>query len=282
MSMITYVNGQFLPEEQASVSVFDRGFLFADAVYEVTAIINGKLIDFEHHMARLQRSCKELQLLMPCRVAELKQIHLQLIQQNSLQEGLIYLQLTRGNAKVRDFLYPETGTKPTLVLFAQQMNIIDSVKAKTGIKVVTVEDIRWQRCDIKTVSLLAASMAKEFARQQGADDAVFIKDGYITEGSSSNCFIVNRDNQLQTRGLSNIILPGITRRAVIELAGEQGIELIEKAFTLDDMLAAKEVFITSATTLVWPIVKVNNQVIGKGEPGEIAIRLREIYLQKTQ
>ncbi|WP_272525621.1 D-amino-acid transaminase [Providencia sp. PROV196] len=280
--MIAYVNGQFLPEEDASVSIFDRGFLFADAVYEVTAIINGKLVDFDRHMARLQRSCAELQLSLPYDLAELKQIHLQLVQKNNIEEGLVYLQLTRGNAHQRSFLYPDKQTKPTLVLFAQKTQIVENEKSKYGIKVVTVDDIRWQRCDIKTVALLAASMAKEYAKQQGADDAIFVKNGYITEGSSSNCFIINQQNQIQTRGLNNEILPGITRQAILQLAREQQIDIVEKPFSIDEMLEAKEVFITSATTLVWPVIMANNQFIGEGKPGKQSIRLREIYLQKLK
>ncbi|MEX5924853.1 D-amino-acid transaminase [Providencia hangzhouensis] len=280
--MIAYVNGQFLPEEDASVSVFDRGFLFADAVYEVTAIINGKLVDFDRHMARLQRSCAELQLSLPYDLAELKQIHLQLVQKNNIEEGLVYLQLTRGNAHQRSFLYPDKQTKPTLVLFAQKTQIVENEKSKYGIKVVTVDDIRWQRCDIKTVALLAASMAKEYAKQQGADDAIFVKNGYITEGSSSNCFIISQQNQIQTRGLNNEILSGITRQAILQLAREQQIDIVEKPFSIDEMLEAKEVFITSATTLVWPVIMANNQFIGEGKPGKLAIRLREIYLQKLK
>ncbi|MEX6214351.1 D-amino-acid transaminase [Providencia hangzhouensis] len=280
--MIAYVNGQFLPEEDASVSVFDRGFLFADAVYDVTAIINGKLVYFDRHMARLQRSCAELQLSLPYDLAELKQIHLQLVQKNNIEEGLVYLQLTRGNAHQRSFLYPDKQTKPTLVLFAQKTQIVENEKSKYGIKVVTVDDIRWQRCDIKTVALLAASMAKEYAKQQGADDAIFVKNGYITEGSSSNCFIINQQNQIQTRGLNNEILSGITRQAILQLAREQQIDIVEKPFSVDEMLEAKEVFITSATTLVWPVIMANNQFIGEGKPGKLAIRLREIYLQKLK
>lgn len=280
--MIAYVNGQFLPEEDASVSVFDRGFLFADAVYEVTAIINGKLVDFDRHMARLQRSCAELQLSLPYDLAELKQIHLQLVQKNNIEEGLVYLQLTRGNAHQRSFLYPDKQTKSTLVLFAQKTQIVENEKSKYGIKVVTVDDIRWQRCDIKTVALLAASMAKEYAKQQGADDAIFVKNGYITEGSSSNCFIINQQNQIQTRGLNNEILSGITRQAILQLAREQQIDIVEKPFSIDEMLEAKEVFITSATTLVWPVIMANNQFIGEGKPVKLAIRLREIYLQKLK
>ena len=280
-SMIAYVNGEFLPENQATVSIFDRGFLFADGVYEVTAVINGQLIDFEHHMSRLQRSCNELQLELPYSKAELKKIHHQLIENNNLHEGLIYLQLTRGNAMTRSFLYPNKDVKPTLVLFSQESIVVDHPNAKNGIEVVTFEDIRWQRCDIKTVSLLAASMAKEYAHQQGADDALFIKEGYVNEGSSSNCFIITEDNKLQTRELNNKILPGITRQAILMLAQEIGLEIVEKAFSLEEALNAKEAFITSATTLIWPIIKINGQNIGNGKPGNIAIRLREIYLQKA-
>lgn len=279
--MIAYVNGQYIAEELATVSIFDRGFLFADAVYEVTAIINGKLIDLANHLTRLQRSCNELQLTLPLSLVQLEHIHNELMKRNGLEEGLIYLQLTRGNALHRNFLYPDKDVNPTLVLFAQKTNIVNSPKAKSGIKVVSVDDIRWGRCDIKTVSLLAACMAKEYARQHGADDAIFVKNGYVTEGSSSNCFIVNSANQLQTRGLNNEILPGITRQAILALAKEQNLELVEKPFSLDEMLNAKEVFITSATTLIFPIVEVNNQQIGEGKPGNTAIRLREIYLQKV-
>ncbi|QCJ69776.1 D-amino acid aminotransferase [Providencia heimbachae] len=279
MSMIAYVNGDFLPEKQATVSIFDRGFLFADAVYEVTAVINGCLVDFDHHIARLQRSCAALKLKLPYSEIELKQIHTQLIEKNNLHEGLVYLQLSRGNAMQRSFLYPEQNINPTLVLFTQKLAIVDSTKAKIGIKVVTVDDIRWQRCDIKTVALLAASMAKEYAHEHGADDALFTKESYVTEGSSSNCFIVTQENKLRTRELNNKILPGITRKAILLLAKEQGLDIIEKAFTVEEMLDAKEVFITSATTLIWPVVMVNEQRIGEGKPGNIAIRLREIYLQ---
>ncbi|WP_369311985.1 D-amino-acid transaminase [Providencia rettgeri] len=280
--MIVYVNGRYVHEEQAKVSVFDRGFLFADAVYEVTAIINGKLVDFERHIVRLQRSCHELQLALPYSIDEIKQIHRQLIERNNINEGLIYLQVTRGNAKQRDFLFPDKDVQPTLVMFAQKTNIIDNPKVQNGIKAVTVEDIRWARCDIKSVALLAASLAKEYAKQQGADDAIFVKGDIVTEGSSSNCFIINRHNQLQTRELDHEILPGITRKAVLSLAKEQGISIIEKAFSLEEMLMAKEVFITSATTLVCPVININNKVIGEGKPGKNAIRLREIYLENIK
>lgn len=274
---IAYVNGKYLPESQASVSIFDRGFLFADAVYEVTAVIQGKLVDFSQHMARLVRSCYELSLPLPYSEAELEQIHHSLMSQNELTEGLIYLQLTRGNPGTRSFLYPEKQIKPTLVLFTQPVNIIEQPLARLGIRMVTYDDIRWLRRDIKTVALLAASMAKEYAQANNADDALLVQDGFITEGSSSNCFIF-RDNKLITRELSQDILPGITRRAVLQLAKEQNLIIEERAFTLHEAIEAQEVFITSATTLIWPVISIDGQLINNGIPGPIAKRLREIYL----
>lgn len=274
---IAYVNGKYLPESQASVSIFDRGFLFADAVYEVTAVIQGKLVDFSQHMARLVRSCYELSLPLPYSEAELEQIHHSLMSQNELTEGLIYLQLTRGNPGTRSFLYPEKQIKPTLVLFTQPVNIIEQPLARLGIRMVTYDDIRWLRRDIKTVALLAASMAKEYAQANNADDALLVQDGFITEGSSSNCFIF-RDNKLITRELSQDILPGITRRAVLQLAKEQNLIIEERAFTPHEAIEAQEVFITSATTLIWPVISIDGQLINNGIPGPIAKRLREIYL----
>ncbi len=274
---IAYVNGKYLPESQASVSIFDRGFLFADAVYEVTAVIQGKLVDFSQHMARLVRSCYELSLPLPYSEAELEQIHHSLMSQNELTEGLIYLQLTRGNPGTRSFLYPEKQIKPTLVLFTQPVNIIEQPLARLGIRMVTYDDIRWLRRDIKTVALLAASMAKEYAQTNNADDALLVQDGFITEGSSSNCFIF-RDNKLITRELSQDILPGITRRAILQLAKEQNLIIEERAFTPHEAIEAQEVFITSATTLIWPVISIDGQLINNGIPGPIAKRLREIYL----
>ncbi|WP_277850012.1 D-amino-acid transaminase [Moellerella wisconsensis] len=280
MSVIAYVNGKYLPESQASVSIFDRGFLFADAVYEVTAVIQGKLVDFSLHMARLARSCHELSLPLAYSEAELEQIHHSLMIQNQLTEGLIYLQLTRGNPGVRSFLYPEKQIKPTLVLFTQPVNIIEQPLARQGIRLVTCDDIRWLRRDIKTVALLAASMAKEYAHANNADDALLVQDGFITEGSSSNCFIY-RNNKLITRELSQDILPGITRRAVLQLAKEQNLMIEERAFTLHEAIEAQEVFITSATTLIWPVISIDGHPINNGIPGPIAKRLREIYLAQV-
>lgn len=281
VSDIVYLNHQFVPKEQAKISVFDRGFLFADAVYEVTAVIDKKLVDFDGHFQRLQRSCKELGLSLSLSKDELKQIHLQLIEKNSLHEGLVYLQITRGTDSSRFFDFPSSSIHSTVVAFVQHSTVINHPNATKGISVVTVDDIRWQRCDIKTVALLAACLAKDHAHQQGADDAIFIKDGYVTEGSSSNFFIVNQNNEIITRPLSQNILPGITRQALIQLAAEMGLEIKERLFTVDEVKIAKEAFISSATTLIWPVISVDQNLINNGDVGPISQRLRKIYLDKA-
>ncbi|MFM2481041.1 D-amino-acid transaminase [Celerinatantimonas sp. YJH-8] len=277
MNRIVYVNGEYINEHDARISIFDRGFLFADAVYEVTAVIHGKLIDNEGHMARLERSCKELALTLPVSVDELKHIQEELIRLNDIDEGGIYLQLTRGSAGDRDFAYPKDA-QPTLVLFSQARSLIESPKAKKGMKVVTIEDIRWHRRDIKTVQLLAPCMAKQFALDHGYDDAWLTEDGYITEGSSNNAYIVTDDGTVVTRPLSNDILHGITRKALLQLASEADIKIEERLFTPEEAMKAKEAFISSATTFVLPVISINDQAIGDGKPGPIAARLRKIYI----
>lgn len=277
MSRIVYVNGCYLPEEQATVSVFDRGFLFADAVYEVTAVVNGRLAEFDGHMARLARSCAELNLSLPVSTAELRDIHLALIEKNRLEEGGIYLQLSRGSTGDRDFAFPHNAT-PTLTLFTQSRPIIHHPNAETGIRVITCPDLRWHRRDIKTVSLLMACMAKAWAHEKGADDAWLVENGRITEGSSSNCYIVDTNGHLITRPLSHDILHGITRRALLQLAADNHLTVEERPFTPQEARCAKEAFISSATTFVWPVVEIDGTPIGDGKPGPITRQLREIYL----
>ncbi|GKV89567.1 D-amino-acid transaminase [Pectobacterium carotovorum] len=278
MQRLVYVDGQYLEENEAKISVFDRGFLFADAVYEVTAVIDGKLVDFPDHITRLQRSCRELSLTLPVTPEALKEIHDELINKNDLKEGAIYLQLSRGNAGDRDFYFPSADVKSTLVLFTQARSLVGNPKATTGLHVVTTEDIRWQRRDIKTVSLLAASLAKEYAHANQADDAFFVEEGFITEGSSCNCYIVLHDNTVVTRPLSNAILHGITRQSLLKLAEKDGIALEERFFTPEEAYHAKEIFVSSATMLVLPVVMLDGKTIGDGKPGKITQRLREIYL----
>lgn len=282
MQRIVYVDGQYVEEQDAKVSVFDRGFLFADAVYEVTAVINGKLAEYDGHVTRLQRSCRELSLQLPVPIDELKAIHLALIEKNQLTEGAIYLQLSRGNAGDRDFHFPGAEVKSTLVLFTQARSVINNPKAETGLHVVTCPDIRWHRRDIKTVSLLAACLAKEIAHSKGADDAFLVENGFITEGSSCNCYIVLADSTVVTRHLSNDILHGITRQSLLKLAEKDHIKLEERAFTPEEAYHASEIFISSATTFVLPVITLDGKTIGNGKPGPIAKRLREIYIDMVQ
>lgn len=281
MQRIVYLNGEYIEESAAKVSVFDRGFLFADAVYEVTAVLDGKLIDNPGHLARLERSSKELGIKLPVTGEELTQIQRTLIEKNGLVEGGIYLQLTRGAEGDRDFSYSE-DIEPTLVLFTQSRNLIESPKTKTGIKVISFADIRWRRRDIKTTSLLPACMAKHAAHEAGAEDVWLIEDGYVTEGGSSNAYIVTNEGTLVTRPLSNDILHGITRASLMKLAAELDLTIEERFFTIDEAYAAKEAFISSATTFVWPVVAIDDKPIGGGKPGEIALKLRDIYIKTAQ
>jgi D-alanine transaminase len=278
MSRTVYLNGEYLPEEAAKISVFDRGFLFADAVYEVTAVVNSKLVDFAGHYARLARSCRELGLSLTQSENELREIHQRLLVENGLTEGGIYLQLTRGNSGDRDFHYPPAQTPVTLVLFTQARAVVENPAAVKGIRVVTCPDIRWQRRDIKTVQLLAPCLAKAWAEANGADDAFLVEDGFVTEGSACNCYIVLADKTIVTRPLSNHILHGITRKALLRLGEEHGVTFEERLFTPEEVRRASEVFISSATTFVWPVVNVDGQQIGDGKPGQITQLLRKIYL----
>ncbi len=279
MSRIVYVNGEYLPEEDAKISVFDRGFLMADAVYEVTSIIDGKMLDFAGHATRLVRSLDEIDMKAPCTIEELESIHREMMARNNLTEGLIYLQVSRGAAD-RDFAFP-VGVEPSLVLFTQAKNIVDSPFVKTGMKVISIPDIRWGRRDIKTVQLLAPSLGKMAAKAAGADDAWLVEDGYVTEGTSNNAYIVQQDGTIVTRDLSHDILSGITRAAVLRYAAEAQIKVEERPFTIEEAKAAKEAFVTSATTFVGPVVEIDNARIGDGQVGETAKRLREIYISES-
>lgn len=281
MSRTVYVNEEYLPEEDAKISIFDRGFLFADGVYEVTSILDGKLIDFDGHAKRLARSLNELDMQAPCTEEELLEIHRELIARNDLNEGLIYLQVTRGAAD-RDFVYPSADTKPTLVLFTQAKQIAISAAADSGMKVISIPDERWGRRDIKTVQLLYPSMGKMMAKAAGADDAWMVEDGFVTEGTSNNAYIVTHDGTIVTRHLSTEILHGITRAAVLKMANEAQMKLEERPFTIKEAQHAAEAFITSASSFVMPIVSIDGAAVGTGAPGPIAKRLREIYLEESR
>ncbi|MFP5077792.1 D-amino-acid transaminase [Rhizobium sp. YIM 134829] len=277
MSRIVYVNGAFLPEAEAKVSVFDRGFLFADAIYEVVGVVGGKLLDYAGHAARLRRSLEALSLPAPLDDAALLALHREIVARNGLDEGLIYLQISRGSAD-RDFAYPPAPI-PTLVLFTQAKPVLVNPKVETGISVVLVPDLRWARRDIKTVQLLYPSMAKMEAVRQGADDAWMVEDGLVTEASSANAHIIDASGRLITRPLSEAILHGITRLSILEVARDLGVPIEERAFTPEEALAASEAFITSATSFALPVTRIDGQAVGDGRPGPITLALRQAYIE---
>ena len=277
-----YVNGDYLPENDAKISIFDRGFLMADGVYEVTSVLDGKLIDFDGHAVRLERSLNELEMRSPVTKDELLAIHRTLVKVNEIEDGLVYLQITRGSDGDRDFVFPDADTNPTLVLFTQRKTKPDdSPAALKGIKVISIEDVRWGRRDIKTIQLLYPSMGKMMAKNAGVDDAWMTEDGYVTEGTSNNAYIV-KGNKIITRGLSNDILHGITRAAVLRFAREAQMEVEERNFTIEEAKEADEAFITSATMFVTPVVELDGVTLGDGTPGRVAPRLREIYLEESR
>ena len=274
-----YINGDFKKEDEAKVSVFDRGLLFSDSLYEVTTVINGKLIDFNNHMKRLDRSMTELKFKKLLNHLDILIFHRKLIELNNLKEGMIYLQVTRGVAD-RSFDMPKDKIEPTVLAFTQEKKIINSESAKNGIKVMTLDDMRWKRCDIKTTQLLYASMAKTEATEKGFDDAWMLRGGYVTEGSSSNAWII-KGKTIMTRQSDNLILSGITRDVIFKCAKDLGYEVVTKNITLPDAQSASEAFITSATACVMPVVKINASQIGDGKPGKFVTALREEYIKQA-
>ena len=279
MSRIVYVNGEYVPEEEAKISVFDRGFLMADGVYEVTSVIDGKLVDYAGHVLRLHRSLSELKMKPACSDEELLEIHRQMVQRNDLKNGMIYLQITRGAAD-RDFAWPQDA-EPGIVLFTQAKDLVNAPAARTGLKVITVEDQRWARRDIKTVQLLFPSFAKMEAKAQGKDDAWLVTDGMVNEGTSNNAWIV-KGGTIVTRHLGNEILHGITRAAVIRFAKEAQMKVEERAFSIEEAKAADEAFCTAASAFVTPVVEIDGAALGGGVPGPVATRLREIYIEESR
>ena len=279
MSRIVFVNGSYLLEEQGQISIFDRGFLFADGIYEVTAVVNSKLVDYPAHMERLERSLHEIRMDWPCSKEELKSMHLEMVNRNKLGEGWIYMQITRGAAD-RDFKFPK-GVKPTLIAFTQAKKLVDNPDAVKGVSVITIPDIRWARRDIKTVNLLAPVLGKQAAYEAGAFEAWMIEDGMVTEGTSSNAYIV-KDGKVVTRGLSNNILAGCTRRALFRLAKEHNVEIEERSFSADEAYDADEAFLTSASNFVMPITEIDGKRVGGGQPGPLTRKLREIFLEEIK
>lgn len=279
---IAYVNGDFVPIADAKVSILDRGFLFADGCYEVCAVIGGRLIDNVAHMARLKRSLRELELAPPVAVDALPKLMQELVDREALVEGLIYVQITRGADSFREFNYPDPAkVRSTLVMFVQAKKLIDNDLAKTGGKAITIPEIRWKRRDIKSIALLPQAMGKQQAARAGAIEAWMIEDGYVTEGTSSSVGIITKDKTLITRPITADILDSVTRRAALTLVATTDLRHEERRFTAAEAYDAGEAYITSATTLVTPIIQIDDHPIGDGTPGLYVRRMRELYLERA-
>jgi D-alanine transaminase len=283
MSRIAYVNGCYLPRAQACVSVEDRGFQFADGVYEVCEVREGHLVDERRHMERLDRSLSELRIARPMAPAALSVVLHETVRRNRVRDGIVYVQITRGAAR-RDFPFPPAGTRPTLVVTARSSDLARLARLATeGVAVVTVPDIRWGRVDIKSVALLPNVLAKQVARDAGAHEAWLVDAaGCITEGASSNAWIVTRGGTLVTHPLGPDILPGITRSVVVDVVKAQGLSFEERAFAVEEAYAAREAFITSASQIVLPVVAIDGRPIGNGAPGPIAVALRRDYRRHAE
>lgn len=279
MTNTVFVNGSYVPKQEATISVFDRGFIFGDGVYEVVPVIAGKMVDKAYFIERLARSLGELEIEWPCSRDDVLAMLNELITRNALIEGMVYLQITRGIAD-RDFAFPADITS-SIVAFSSELTLIDNPAARTGIPVMTTPDLRWKRRDIKSVNLLGQVLAKQNAVTRGGKEGWMIEDGVITEGVSSSAYIV-KEQVIITRPLSNEILPGIRRRTLLELCEKEGITLEQRLFTLDEALAADEAFISSATTIVLPVVSIDGSTIGTGEPGPITQKLRSLYLARLK
>jgi D-alanine transaminase len=273
-----YLNGQYLPQEAAKVSVFDRGFLFADSVYEVVSVMGGKLVDFAGHIARLDNSLQQMGIAGAPSHAEWLALCRELVQRNALNEGMIYWQVTRGDPGERSFFWPAADTPPTVVAFTQALALADNPAAATGIKVATLPDLRWGRADIKTTQLLYASMMKMEAKAAGCDDAWLTRDGFVTEGTSQNAHIITADGVLVTHQLNRNILHGITRKAMLELTGGLISKVEERPFSVSEAQAAKEAFVSAATALILPVVEIDGARIGDGVPGPVTMALRSAYI----
>jgi len=275
-----YVNGEFYSKKEASISVFDRGFLFSDSVYEVSAVIEGKLIDWKEHFARLIRSLSHLSLVNDFQEEDFYQIQKKLIKENELKEGLCYVQVTRGVAE-REFNFAKKSLLPTVVIFTQEKQILNNPASKVGIKIITVPDDRWRRRDIKTTQLLAQSLAKTHAVQKGVDDSLLVQGGFINEGSSSNAFII-KDGLIITPNLSSDILGGITRSSVIKFCQINNIKIKEQKVNIDYLMNAQEVFLTSSTGFVLPVIEIDGRLVGNGLVGGMVKEIQRIYLEQIK
>ncbi len=275
MTRTVYLNGAFCAEGEAKVSIFDRGLQFADSVYEVVGVIDGKLLEFAGHMRRLDRSLGELGMAKPLTTDQILAVHRELVARNGVAEGLVYMQITRGTAE-RDFVFADDLT-PTVIMFTQEKPPSESRAYREGVALKSVPDLRWARRDIKTVGLLAQVLAKQAAKAAGAYEALMVKDGFVTEGGATSAYIV-KDKTVITRPLSNDILPGVTRASVLALIAANDLVLDERLFTLEEAYEADEAFITGASTYVCPVVEIDGRPLGSGVPGPLVRRLQEIYM----
>jgi D-alanine transaminase len=283
MGRIAYVNGRFTPQAEAFVHIEDRGYQLADAVYEVWALFDGRLADAEGHFARLERSLSELRIDMPMSRAALTLVLKETVRRNRVKEGLIYLQVSRGVAK-RDHAFPSEPVRPAVVMTVSAVDrVATEARAAKGVSVVTTPETRWARCDIKTVGLLPNALAKQKAREAGAYEAWFVDDlGFVTEGASSNAWIVDAEGRLRTRDTNANILRGITRSTLLSVIAREGMEVDERPFTPADAVAAKEAFVTGAGSLVLPVVAVDGKPVGEGKPGPVATKLRRLYIEQAK
>lgn len=278
MSRIAFVDGRYVPRAAALVHVEDRAYQFADGVYEVCEVLDGHLVDETRHMARLERSLRELQIRSPMSLASLGIVLRETVRRNHVSDGLVYLQVSRGVAR-RDFIFPAPDTRPIVVCLVYAMSRSKAKAAgEAGIAVVTMPDLRWKRPDIKSVSLLPNALARQAALEEGGNEAWLVDDaGYVTEGAASNAWIVDGAGQLVTRPAEFGILRGVTRTVVLDLAAQKGLRVIERAFTVDEAMQAREAFITSASNMVMPVVRIDGRVIGNGRPGSFAAQLRNAF-----
>jgi len=283
MGRIAYVNGRFVPHGEAVVHIEDRGYQFGDAIYEVWALFDGKLGDAEGHFARLERSLFELSIAMPMSRAALTLVLRETVRRNRIRDGLLYLQVSRGVAK-RDHAFPNPPVRPAVIMTVSATDrAAGETRAAKGVSVVTMPESRWGRCDIKTVNLLPNALAKQKAREAGAAEAWFVDDlGFVTEGASSNAWIVDGDGRLRTRDTNANILRGVTRHTLLDVIRREGLEVDERPFTPAEAVAAKEAFITGAGTLVLPVIAVDGHPVGEGKPGPVAARLRRLYIEQAK
>ncbi len=277
MSRIAYVNGRYVPHRQGTVHIEDRGYQFADGVYEVIAVVDGQLVDGQAHLNRLARSMGALHIQPPMGEPALRHVLAEVLRRNRVRRGMVYMQVTRGVAR-RDHAFPPPDVRPSLVVTARGLRQFSAIQAEQGVKVIGIPDLRWKRCDIKSIALLPNVLGKQQAKEAGAFEAWMVDDaGNVTEGTASNAWIVTEANELVTRHIDEHVLSGITRRAVIGIARGLGLELIERPFSLDEAKAAREAFVTGTTSLVMPVVRIDDAIVADGKPGPMTRRLREAY-----